>query len=218
MKGVTDLEINGSRACARGVIFVVAATASLVCCLADGRAKTLDTIREHGEMKKAVVTKPQFHQNLLKIAAEYQNYGKVDDMARWAPWLCSAPLPPKARLSASTDGGTHGRKVYYLFAKNRDAYMKKQPSPVGQVVVKESWLPNLDSASNAVAGGAKPTEKRDLFIMYKLDSKVPDTDQGWVYGTATADGQTITSAGRVESCMSCHIQTANDRLFGLKPD
>jgi len=165
-----------------------------------------------------IANESRFREKLLEIAAEYQNYGKVDDMARWAPWLCSLPLPPKARLSASTDGGTHGRKVYYLFAKNRDAYMKKEPSPTGQVVVKESWMPNLDSAGKAIAGGAKPTEKRDLFIMYKLDAKTPGTDQGWVYGTTTADGKTVTSVGRVQSCMSCHIQTDNDRLFGLKKD
>ncbi len=218
VKSGADLIIKGLRSPAPAVIFLIAATAQMVCCLPDGQAKSLDTIHDQGDMKIAAINKPQFHQNLLKIASEYQNYGKVDDMARWAPWLCSAPPPPKARLSASTDGGTHGRKVYYLFAKNRDAYMKKEPSPVGQVVVKESWLPKFDSAGNAVAGGAKPTEKRGLFIMYKLDSKVPDTDLGWVYGTVTADGKTITSAGRVQSCMSCHIHTPNDRLFGLKED
>jgi hypothetical protein len=56
----------------------------------------------------------------------------------------------------------------------------------------------------------------DLFIMYKLDPATPETDQGWVYGTVSADGKRVTSAGRVASCMSCHQQAKQDRLFGLK--
>jgi hypothetical protein len=55
----------------------------------------------------------------------------------------------------------------------------------------------------------------ELFIMFKMDPKTPDTDQGWVYGTVTADGKKVTSAGRVESCMRCHQKATHDRLFGL---
>jgi hypothetical protein len=40
---------------------------------------------------------------------------------------------------------------------------------------------------------------------------------GWVYGTVAPDG-TVTSAGRVASCMGCHTPSAkHERLFGLPP-
>jgi hypothetical protein len=58
-------------------------------------------------------------------------------------------------------------------------------------------------------------EKAALFIMFKLDPQTPGTDEGWVYGTVTADGKRVTSAGRVESCMGCHKDAPHDRLFGL---
>jgi hypothetical protein len=57
-------------------------------------------------------------------------------------------------------------------------------------------------------------EQADLFIMFKMDPKTPGTDQGWVYGTVTPDGKQVTSAGRVESCMQCHVAAPHDRLFG----
>src|SRR5436190_351218 len=63
----------------------------------------------------------------------------------------------------------------------------------------------------------KATKQADLFIMFKLDPKTPGTDNGWVYGTVTPDGKTVTSAGRVESCMKCHQDAKADRLFGLRP-
>jgi hypothetical protein len=51
--------------------------------------------------------------------------------------------------------------------------------------------------------------------MFKLDPSTPGTDRGWAYGTVTADGKQVTSAGRVESCMRCHRKAPHDRLFGL---
>ena len=51
--------------------------------------------------------------------------------------------------------------------------------------------------------------------MFKTDPQTPGTDEGWVYGTVTPDGQQVTSAGRVESCMMCHQGAPHDRLFGL---
>jgi hypothetical protein len=58
-------------------------------------------------------------------------------------------------------------------------------------------------------------EKVGLFVMYKLDPQTPGTDEGWVYGTVTADGKKVTSAGRVQSCTACHRHAPHDRLFGL---
>jgi hypothetical protein len=42
------------------------------------------------------------------------------------------------------------------------------------------------------------------------------TDAGCVYGTVAPDG-TVTSAGRVASCMGCHVRDAKrERLFVVK--
>ncbi len=116
-------------------------------------------------------------------------------------------------------------------------------SRVGQAVVKEAWVPEkvpdkgeLKSVTRKVKTPDgervdrflpyvrkgdrmnelyRAKEKSALFIMYKLDPKTPGTDSGWVYGTVTADGKKVTSAGRVESCMGCHKDAPHDRIFGL---
>ena len=62
----------------------------------------------------------------------------------------------------------------------------------------------------------KAGRKAALFIMFRLEAGTPGTDEGWVYGTVSGDGQTVTAAGRLSSCMHCHQQAPHDRLFGLK--
>ena len=163
------------------------------------------------------VNDPAFHKELLTVAADYKNYGKVDDETRWGSPLCSAIVlhPSRARLSASKDEANHGRKVYFLFAKNRSEYFRNEPPKVGQVVVKEAW-------HSAVEGAAQDTNKpvasetpMGLFVVMKLAPETPNSDKGWVYGTIAPDGKTVTSAGRVQSCMECHTPAPNERLFGL---
>jgi hypothetical protein len=186
---------------------------------------------------------PPFQHALLRAAAEYKSWGRVDDPMRLGIEDCRMPTPARVALSASPDGNTHGQKLYSLFAKDREQYLAvaDKGSTAGQVIVKESWT------AEAVAG-MKPGEtdwtkvvrtedvgpggrhfypyatKGDkvykaakpagLFIMLKLDPKTPGTDDGWVYGTVTADGKTVTAAGKVESCMNCHQGAKHDRLFG----
>jgi hypothetical protein len=194
-----------------------------------------------------------FESRLLEIAASYQSFGRATPAARWAPMYCRPYVPPtpEVALSRSTDGATHGRKLYALFAKDLlqsgDYVVKGQPSPVGQVIVKESWVPEemtddgrpLEPVRRKVMvrqGEAlverddvfvpyarrgdrlyHAREKGPLFVMFKTDPQTPGTDEGWVYGTLTPDGHQVTAAGRVESCMKCHREAPHDRLFGL-PD
>ncbi len=203
----------------------------------------------------------QFVEQLLKIAKEYPSYGRVDDEFRWAPWLCRSPEPSHARFSSSDDGTTHGRKLYFVFAKDREEYLGRKPNtiessdaakqnaphPVGQTIVKESWAPEKvatdtprkpqfgppstagkllePGGSNQYVPFAKHGEdlyrakdKAGLFIIYKLAEDTPDTDRGWVYGTVSADGKTVTAAGKVQSCIQCHEKASRDRLFGMKYD
>ena len=35
----------------------------------------------------------RFTEDLLKVGAGYLKWGRVDDEARWAPFLCRRPLP-----------------------------------------------------------------------------------------------------------------------------
>jgi hypothetical protein len=178
-----------------------------------------------------------FEEQALAIAAEYTAWGRVDDELRWAPWLCRQPYPGITRMSQSNDEASHGRKLYSVFAKKHDAYPNGPHD--GQVVVKQSWIPELVTDSDA---GALPTHyindagieadhfypyaqgdggvyraaaPAGLFIMFRLDPSTPDTDEGWVYATVSAAGQ-VTAAGRVASCMGCHETSAtHERLYGV---
>jgi hypothetical protein len=191
-----------------------------------------------------------FAPRLLEIARTYEAYGRLDQRLRWAPTDCAAPplCLPRFLLSRSEDTATHGRKLYSLFVKVMPDYARvtgtytlvDKPNPVGQVVVKEAWVPeevtDVASArpvSRTVRGNGQgrqdeylpyarqgkqlyhAKEKAALFIMLKLGLDTPDTDRGWVYGTVSADGRRVTSAGRVASCMKCHEKAPHDRLFGL---
>lgn len=146
---------------------------------------------------------------------------------------------PKARFSASSDEDTHGRKLYVLFAKQTWSTSAdlggKTPSytampggkaPIGQVIVKQSWQPEevpaaeakgSDLLNFAVKAGKhyRAGLPADLFVMYKLDPSTPGTHNGWVYGVVSPDGKTVKGAGRLENCMSCHMDAPHDRLFGL---
>ena len=185
-----------------------------------------------------------FHDELLQVAREYKAWGRVDDPMRLAPYDCRMPPPAHVRFSDSTDTDTHGQKLYSLFARDAKAYvgLTAKGAAVGQVVVKESWSAEemkdmkagttdwtkVARTEEVGPGGThfypyatrgdkvfKASKPAGLFVMMKLDPKTPGTDEGWVYGTVSADGQTVTAAGKVESCMKCHQDAKHDRLFGL---
>jgi hypothetical protein len=186
----------------------------------------------------------QFHAQLREIARTYKTYRPVDFAeAAWAPADCRAPIPyqdfrpGEVRPSASMDKDTHGQKLYFLFSRNRETYLNlaAKPQAEGQVIVKESWTTKEATEEERTAflsrvfagytegvpfarkdGKLYRTDKQgELFIMFKTGADKADTDQGWVYGTVTPDGKSVTSAGRVESCMNCHKAAKHDRLFGL---
>jgi hypothetical protein len=140
---------------------------------------------------------------LKEIARDYEKAGKVDDLRRFAPSLCSDPGPPRPRVSTEHEG----RKLYFLYAKDRDAYVKNEMAS-GQWVVKESFRTDRDGHAGERAG---------LFIMLRLDfcGSAPDySDCGWVYATATPEGE-IKQAGKIASCAACHGLAEHERLFGI---
>jgi hypothetical protein len=140
---------------------------------------------------------------LEEIAKGYRKLGRVDDEARYAPTLCRAPLRSPPRLS--TEHG--GKKIYFLYADEGDAYKDGELDEVGYVV-KESFEVQDE-------GTKKPGAKSGLFIMLRVGLEKASSDRGWVYATADPDG-TITSAGGAGmSCARCHRLAKNDHLFGL---
>src|SRR6185312_2579872 len=164
---------------------------------------------------------PAFVETARQIADTYLSWGRVDDELRWAPSLCRLPMPAVPRPSQSSDSSTHGQKLYSVFAKNRMAY--PDGPQTGQVVVKQSWLAEkvdggrYDPAHDRPDGGWStadhyypyalgdggvfaPGDFAGLYIMWRVDSPAPDTDEGWVYATILPSGE-VTSAGRVSSCM-----------------
>lgn len=174
---------------------------------------------------------PAFHARIAELAQSYQSYARVDDEVHWAPFLCRQPMPSFPRRSMSTSTDTHGRKLYFVFAKDRAAYLArdgKTPAFDGQAVVKEAWTAEEVPASTPYDQTQSPVryikegdklyhakDRAGLFVMYRVDPKTPGTDGGWVYGTVASDGATITSSGLVASCMGCHKDAKYERLFGM---
>lgn len=177
---------------------------------------------------------------LLDIAREYPHWHRVSDSANFAPTDCRIPAPAGVLRSRSGDEDTHGRKLYFLFAKvPHDYRFLADPSPVGQAIVKQSWaavevpaasVPKLERTgpmdravpaeyrAETRADGEhwfRTGEQRELFVMLKLDPSTPGTDRGWVYATLAADGSRVLGSGRLESCMKCHTEDTSDRLFGM---
>jgi hypothetical protein len=129
---------------------------------------------------------------LLEIAREYKNYIRVSDSAQWAPELCRAPAPGGVLESTSKDATTHGKKLYFLFARDDKDYsaigwstydVKPDSKPftaaVGQVIVKESFKPVEVTDEKSVPAPPKPdpndpnrglTRPRDLPDDYTRDA------------------------------------------------
>lgn len=106
---------------------------------------------------------------------------------------------------------------------------------VGQVVVKASYVPepagdgetarpSMDGLGMgdhfdpfATHGGVRYRAGgvAGYYVIAEVPRDTPGSDDGFVYGTLTADGR-VTSAGRVAPCMGCHVEATQGRLFGLK--
>lgn len=185
---------------------------------------------------------PRFHAIIKAVADEYLGYGlvntQVNEVAvpKVAPELCRTALPvieaePEPRLSGADSDAAHGKKLYFLFAKDIAHYTNRDgsDSPVGQALVKEAWSSktgnpnarNLRTHASAVRISPRVKvgdqmleigQRTDLFVMVKQAVDADGTDEGWVYGVIDADSRQVKSAGEVASCIACHEGQA-DRLF-----
>lgn len=157
------------------------------------------------------VDETRWQEHLLSAASEYTTYKRLGDDPHYAPTMCRMPLGTQGLRSDAEQKTPHGRKLYFMWAKDHDAYYTlgkvTGEQPVGQVLVKESFHPKE-------TGSRELGAKFGLFVMLRLDPSTPGTDNGWVYGTLDAEGKTVTSAGKVETCMGCHIDAGASRMFG----
>lgn len=132
----------------------------------------------------------------------------------------------KGRLynSSSIDTATHGRKIYRLFVRDDNAYANYAGQPTGQFLVKAIW--HFETSTKPDPKGAqlvvndsvylKPTVPGEYFIMYKAGDVNYTTDMGWVYGIVNAAGNKVIDKGLIKSCMSCHDESRNDRMLGMR--
>jgi hypothetical protein len=174
-------------------------------------------------------------ERLLAIAGEYARWPNVVGYGVWGPADCADPHIARklANDGPSADGlrksisHGDGLKLAYYYALDRQDYTKTDGAlpRVGQTVVKEAWSPEPVTDQQALGipvitapDGKKyrPGHRTGLFVMYRLDPGAQGTDEGWVYGTMTADGKHVTSAGAIESCVTCHKNAGPGRLFGVK--
>ena len=177
-----------------------------------------------GEAAIAELAEGAMRTRIERAIERYLSFGRVDDIQRWAPFDCR--LPPASRpQSDAAESAPHGRKVYYLYALDRRAYLAHDDVEA-QVIVKESWTPREIPVEQAVSSGypaqCVPTSagrcvQPDRFIGLFLMLRGPvtaQTDAGWTYATVDPNG-TVTASGRVAACMRCHERAPHGRLFGL---
>jgi len=129
-------------------------------------------------------------------------------------------------------GSGHGPvKVFQVFVRNGKPGEKfalgRRPQPVGTIVVKEAWTPEVlddEARGKQPAPGEVRGKMHDItyrggtkygiFIMAKMDPATPNTDAGWVYGVISSNQTILTPAGAVGACAKCHKNAPHDRLFG----
>lgn len=189
-----------------------------------------------------IVNDPALHGTLRAIAAQQTLFYRADGLW-WAPFDCRAPPDDGPLVSSAPEGVAHGRKLYTLRIADFVAYAQATGSDatpkghahtaqtidgVSQAVVKVSYEPLTEKPEHPIAFGVGsvtdhgttywPGRPRDLFIMYQPTTAGADieTDAGWLYGTVSPDGKTVTSAGKVVSCMHCHARAPHGRLFGVR--
>lgn len=143
----------------------------------------------------------------------------------------ATPKVIDAESKSRPAGGTYlGQVVVKEAWKAKEVPADEKPKPVYEALKKlvDPKAPRDEKENESLRGTYLPYAKKEgklykahekagLYIMFQLDPQTADTDEGWVYGTLTADGKTVTSAGRIESCMKCHQEAPHGRLFGLAP-
>jgi cytochrome P460 len=188
---------------------------------------------------------------LTEIAKEYKQYKLFTDTKiivtdssryKWTIVLCYRPKGIEMGWHYKFDSSfiskadkslsPHGDKLYRLFIKDYDAYLRNAPigQPVGQVIVKETWnvkeivYDSLNKKiqqikSNNDGKWYTPTTVSELFIMYK-ENESTSNDKGWNYGTYSIENKNekplLLNDLKISSCINCHKENKYDRVFGVR--
>ena len=179
----------------------------------------------------------QTREQLLQVARSYLKGQLVNPGPRVAPTQCWIP-PTRVLYSEAKPGRAHGGKLFYLFARDSTSLAQKEKvktQPVGQCLVKESWVAeplgtekpgkakkhasgkHLSSHTTHKGKTLAIGDPLDLYIMLKQDPKTKGTDEGWVYAVVSRDAQSVLHAGRIQSCIDCHEDAKYDRILGDYP-
>jgi hypothetical protein len=134
---------------------LLACGAAMVSALALGSAGCIGGATRPEE--QAAASASPFEGRLLEIARSYESYGMPDEKMRLTNVICDfspdrfiqglTPADRIAQVSSASDATPHGQKLYFLFVKEpRPVGQPREgqpatPEPVGQVVVKEAWVP-----------------------------------------------------------------------------
>jgi hypothetical protein len=159
---------------------------------------------------------PRFVPAMNAIVASYAQWPRSDEKALWAPALCTAPQRGSGAFMSRAENGPHVQKLYAV-------RLGTEPG-MPRVFVKEAFAPELlESDPGYTPGKFNPTVRAPdgkmyrmgapagLFVVIQTDTKT-DTDDGWIYGTTDPNG-TITSLGRVKTCMGCHVTAPQGRVL-----
>lgn len=117
-------------------------------------------------------------QDVSTVSSHYERWVRVSDWLYWSPWSCVLLGPGNMPTeSTSGDEATHGRKLYFLFAMDPEAYLafsgrgeeaasypKAAMRPgITQVIVKESWHPQeVPEGEQSTASQADRNEPADI--------------------------------------------------------
>lgn len=186
---------------------------------------------------------------ITKIAKEYFQYKQYKELKKtqiiigdsskysWTISLCirdtyHIQIDSNFMSNADVSKSLHGNKLYRLFIKKYDEYIKNDSigQPIGQVIVKETWNVKeikFDSLNTKIqqikskndGKWYTPTTVSELFIMYKeKDNKF--NDKGWNYGIYSIENKNekpiLLNNIKISTCINCHKENKYDRVFGVK--
>ena len=137
---------------------------------------------------------------MRSIARDFRAYPMVDELLRDEVRNNPEPPPPSPVRSRAAPGSPHGGRLSFLYAAGIQGYFGSGQQAEGQVLVLETW--------------SSPGEGAELFVMSKSSNLADDSNGGWIYGIVAPGGR-VSAVGRLASCMACHRQAPNDRVFGL---
>lgn len=141
-----------------------------------------------------------FDKQLLAIAADYTRWPRVSDKANWAPAMCRIPAPTGVQRSVSGDAETHGKKLYFVFARDSAAYTemssygthdypgtskpesKPCSNPVGQSLVKQSFAPVPVKAADV----PKPAPDNSAVVQRELPEDYARDEKGDIFKAGEA--------------------------------